>query len=150
LDSALQNSKEEWRRFLGQSAPGRRFRNRYRRRQQAGRDRSTLRRACYVAFGIAIAIGSLVLAPFPGPGWVTFFVGLGMIAGEVLHVARFLDRAEVRLRGALRNAKRTWDKLAFRGRVLVTLMISLGVLASAYGAYHALQVSLSTLTAPLG
>ena len=150
MDSALQNSKDEWRRFLGQSAPGRRFRNRYRRRQQAGRDRSTLGKACYVAFGIAIAIGSLVLAPFPGPGWITFFVGLGMIAGEVLHVARFLDRAEVRLRAALRNAKGMWDKLALKGRVLVTLMISLGVVASAYGAYHALLVSLSALTAPLG
>ena len=150
MDSALQNSKDEWRRFLGQSAPGRRFRNRYRRRQQAGRDRSTLRRACYVAFGIAIAIGSLVLAPFPGPGWVTFFVGLGMIAGEVLHVARFLDRAEVKVRETLRYAKRTWDKLAPTGRVLITLLISLGVVASAYGAYHALRVSLSALTAPLG
>lgn len=150
MESALENSIEEWRRFLGQSAPGRRFRNRYRRRQQAGRDRSTLRRACYVAFGTAIAIGSLVLAPFPGPGWVTFFVGLGMIAGEVLHVARFLDQAEVKLREALRHAKGMWDKLALTGRVLITLMISLGVLASAYGAYHALQVFLSTLTAPLG
>ena len=150
MDSVLQNSKEEWRQFLGQSAPGCRFRNRYRRRQQAGRDRSAPRRACYVAFGIAIAIGSLVLAPLPGPGWVTFFVGLGMIASEVLHVARFLDRVEVRLRGALRLAKGMWDKLAFRGRVLVTLMISLGVVASAYGAYHALLVSLSALTAPLG
>jgi hypothetical protein len=150
LDSALQNSKEEWRRFLGQSAPGRRFRNRYRRRQQAGRDRSTLGKACYVAFGIAIAIGSLVLAPFPGPGWITFFVGLGMIAGEVLHVARFLDRAEVRLRGALRLAKGMWDNLALTGWVMITLVITLGVLVSAYGAYHALQVLLSTLTAPLG
>lgn len=150
MDSALQNSKGEWRRFLGQSAPGRRFRNRYRRRQQAGRDRSTLGKACYVAFGIAIAIGSLVLAPFPGPGWITFFVGLGMIAGEVLHVARFLDRAEVRLRGALRHAKGMWDNLAPTGRVMIILMITLGVLVSAYGAYHALQVLLSTLTAPLG
>jgi hypothetical protein len=150
LDSALQNSKEEWRRFLGQSAPGRRFRNRYRRRQQAGRDRSTLGKACYVAFGIAIAIGSLVLAPFPGPGWITFFVGLGMIAGEVLHIARFLDRAEVRLRGALRLAKGMWDNLALTGWVMITLVITLGVLVSAYGAYHALQVLLSTLTAPLG
>ena len=107
MDSVLENSIEEWRRFLSRSAPGHRFRNRYRRRQQAGRDRSTLGKACYVAFGIAIAIGSLVLAPFPGPGWITFFVGLGMIAGEVLHVARFLDRAEVRLRGALRLAGKT-------------------------------------------
>ena len=150
MDSALENSIEEWRRFLGQITPGRRFRNRYCRRQQAGRDRSTLRRACYVAFGIAIAIGSLVLAPFPGPGWVTFFVGLGMIAGEVLHVARFLDQAEVKLRKALRHAKGMCDNLALTGRVMMTLMITLGVLVSAYGASHALQVLLSTLTAPLG
>ena len=150
MESVLENSIEEWRRFLSRSAPGHRFRNRYCRRQQAGRDRSTLRRACYVAFGIAIAIGSLVLAPFPGPGWVTFFVGLGMIAGEVLHVARFLDRVEVRLRGALRLAKGMWDNLALTGWIMITLVITLGVLVSAYGAYHALQVLLSTLTAPLG
>jgi hypothetical protein len=150
LGSVLENSIEEWRRFLGQSAPARRFRNRYCRRQQAGRDRSTLRRAYYVAFGIAIAIGNLVLAPLPGPGGGTLFVGLGMIAGEVLHVARLLDRTEVKLREALRHGKATWDKLALTGRVLITLIISLGVLASAYGAYHALLVSLSALTIPLG
>jgi hypothetical protein len=79
-------------------------------------------------------------------------VGLGMIAGDVLHVARFLDRAEVRARGALRHAKGMWDKLALRGRVLITLMIFLGVVASAYGAYHALPMSVSALTIslPLG
>jgi hypothetical protein len=77
-------------------------------------------------------------------------VGLGMIAGEVLHVARFLDQAEVKLRKALRHAKGMWDNLALTGRVMMTLMITLGVLVSAYGAYHALQVLLSTLTAPLG
>jgi hypothetical protein len=73
-----------------------------------------------------------------------------MIAGEVLHVARFLDRAEVRLRKALRHAKGMWDKLALTGRVMITLIISLGVVAFAYGAYHALLASLSTLTVTSG
>ena len=150
MDSVLENSIEEWRQFLGQSAPGHRFRNRYCRRQQAGRARSTLRRACYIAFGVAMAVGSLLLAPLPGPGWGTLFVGLGMIASEVLHVAHLLDRTEVILREALRQAKDMWDKLALTGRVLVTLIISLGVVASAYGAYHAFLVSLSALTVPSG
>jgi hypothetical protein len=150
LDSVLENSIEEWRRFFSQSAPGHRFRNRYCRRQQAGRGRSSLRRTCYIAFGIALAIGSILLAPFPGPGWGTLFVGLGMIAGEVLYVALLLDRTEVKLRGVLRHAKALWDKLALKGRVLVALMISLGVVASAYGAYHALLASLSALTVPSG
>jgi hypothetical protein len=82
----------------------------------------------------------------PGLGWGTLFVGLGMMAGEVFHVALLLDRTEVKLREALRHAKAMWDKLALMGRVLVTLMISLGVVVSAYGAYHALLASLSVLT----
>ena len=34
----------------------------------------------------------------PGPGTLTFFVGLGMIAGEFRPVARLMDRAEVGVR----------------------------------------------------
>jgi len=138
----LENSIEEWRWFLKHSAPGRRFRDRYRRRQQTGRDRSMLRRVCYVAFGIAIAIGSLLLAPLPGPGWGTFFVGLGIVSGEVVHVARFLDRGEVRVREALQRTKGVWDKSAPAVRVLIALTISLCVVASLYGAYHVFSLAL--------
>lgn len=134
MENALKNSIEEWRWFFTQSSSGCRFRDRYRRRQQSGRDRSMLRRACYVVFGVAMAIGSLILAPLPGPGWGTFFVGLGIVAGEVLHVARLLDRGEVRLRKALQRTKGVWDKSAPAVRVLIALTISLSVVASVYGA----------------
>jgi hypothetical protein len=140
LENVLNNAIEEWRWFLKHSTPGRRFRDRYR-RQQTGRDRSMLRRACFVAFGIAIAIGSLVLAPLPGPGWGTFFVGSGIVAGEVWHVARLLDRGEVRLRKALQRTKDVWDTSARAVRVLIALTISLGVMASVYGAYHVFSLS---------
>ncbi len=131
---ALENSIEEWRRLLKESAPGRRFRDRYRRRQHSGHEWSALRRACYASFGIAIVIGSLVLAPLPGPGWGTFLVGLGIVSGEVLYVARLLDRTEVKLRESLRRAKGIWDKSAAAGRMLIALTISSGVAASVYGA----------------
>ena len=103
-----------------------------------------------MTFGAAIAIGSLVLAPLPGPGWGTLFVGLGIVAGEILHVARLLDRAEVKLREALRRAKGVWGQSAPSGRALIALTISLGVVASVYGTYQVFLVSLSTLTIPLG
>ena len=141
MESVLENSIEEWRWFLKHSAPGRRFRDRYRRRQQTGRDRSMLRSVCYVAFGIAIAIGSLVLAPLPGPGWGTFFVGSGIVAGEVWHVARLLDRGEVRLRRALQRTKDVWDTSARAFRVLIALTISLCVMASVYGAHHVFSLA---------
>jgi uncharacterized protein (TIGR02611 family) len=149
LEKALENSIEEWRWFIKYSAPGCRFRDRYR-RQQAGRNRSTLRRVCYVALGVALVIGSLLLAPLPGPGWGTSFVGLGIVAGEVLHVARLLDRAEVKLREALRRATGVWGRSASAVRTLLALTISLGVVASVYGAYHVFLVALSALPIPLG
>ncbi len=136
MESVLENSIEEWRRFLKQSAPGRRFGDRYRRRQQTGHDQSTARRGCYVAFGVAIAIGSLILAPLPGPGWGTFFVGLGIVAGEVSHVARLLDWTEVKLREILRRAKGVWDKSVPAVRVLTALTIFLCLVASGWGVYN--------------
>lgn len=41
--------------------------------------------------GLIIAVGSLLLGVLPGPGTLTFFLGLGMIAGEFRPVARLLD-----------------------------------------------------------
>jgi hypothetical protein len=141
LENTLENSIKEWRWFLKHSAPGCRFRDRYRRRQQAGRGRSMLRRACCVALGTAIAIGSLVLAPLPGPGWGTFFVGSGIVAGEVWHVARLLDRSELILRRALQHTKGVWDTSAPALRVLIALTITLGVTASVYGAYQVFSLA---------
>jgi hypothetical protein len=100
-----------------------------------------LRRACYVAFGVAVAIGSLILAPLPGPGWGTFFLGLGIVAGEVLHVARLLDRGEVKLREALQRTTGVWAKSAFGVRVLIALATSLCVVASVYGAHHVFSLA---------
>ncbi len=136
MENVLENSIEEWRWFLKHSAPGCRFRDRYYRRQQSGSDRSMLRRALYVAFGSFISLGSLLLAPLPGPGWGTFFVGLGIIAGEVLHVARLLDRGEIKLRETLQRTKGVWHKSASVVRVLIALTISLSVMASVYGVLH--------------
>jgi uncharacterized protein (TIGR02611 family) len=141
LENALEHSIEEWRWFLKKSAPGCRFRDRYRRRQQTARNRSMFRRALYVAFGVAVAIGSLLLAPLPGPGWGTFFVGLGIVAGEVLQVARLLDRGEIKVREALQHTKGVWDKSASAVRVLIALTIILCVVASVYGAYHVFSLA---------
>ena len=89
----LERLREDWRRFKA-SKSGFRFRDRRRRRQRIGRSGFGLRKALYVAGGLVIAIISLLLAPLPGLGWATFFVGLMILVGELLIVARFFDRAE--------------------------------------------------------
>ncbi len=91
------SARGSWQRFK-RDRPGRRFQNRYRRQQQSEGGWRDPRRLFFVVGGLLIAIGSLALGVLPGPGTLTFFLGLGMIAGEFYPVARLLDRAEVRAR----------------------------------------------------
>lgn len=78
----------------------------------------------------------------------TFFVGLGIVAGEVAHVARLLDWSELRLRGALRRAKGVWAKSAPPVRALTALTIFLCVVASVYGAYDVFSSVLESANVP--
>ena len=47
--------------------------------------------------------------PTPGPSYI-IILGLWMVAGEWLLMARLFDRVEVRLRKAVRWAKDTWAR----------------------------------------
>ena len=79
-------AKEGWRRF-GASRPGHRFRDRYRYQQENERGWRDPRRLFFVVGGLAIAAASLVFGVLPGPGTLTFFVGLAMVSGEFYPVA---------------------------------------------------------------
>lgn len=82
--------------------------------------------------GITVAVASLALAPLPGPGWVTFFIGLALLAGEILFVARLLDSIEVKIRKLDLVFRVVWRELSASGRMLVVLMILTLVIALAY------------------
>ena len=118
----LEDLREDWRRFKA-SKSGFRFRDRCRRRQRRGQSGFDFRKALYIIGGFIIAITSLLLAPLPGPGWGTFFVGLMILAGELLIVARFLDRAETILRGPARRAKGFWASVPAIVRLLIVVIV---------------------------
>ena len=134
----IENWREDWRLFKA-SKPGFRFRDRYRRRQRSGPGGFDFRKALYIVVGLAVAIVSLLLAPLPGPGWGTFFVGLMTLAGELLIVARLLDRVDVTLRGPARRVKSAWARLPGAVRTLI------GVAAPICGAALGLWALLSVL-----
>ena len=81
-------------------------------------------------------VGGLIAVPGPGPGWVITFLGLGLIAGEFLPVARFMDRAEVKLRAAARWLASTWTSSSSIAKVSVCLAILLCIAELGYGAYY--------------
>jgi hypothetical protein len=123
--------KQSWQRFEA-SKPGRRFQERYRRRQERGwRDPGKL---FFLVGGLVIAPGSLLLGVLPGPGTLTFFVGLGMIAGEFRPVARLLNWAEVWTRVVFKRVGDIWMSSA-PGKILVVSMGTIFVATVLYVAY---------------
>ena len=125
--------KESWWRFK-ESKPGHRFEDRYHRRQESEHGWRDPRKLFYLVGGLVIAVGSLVLGVLPGPGTLTFFLGLGMIAGEFRPVARLLDWAEVRVRKLAQWVRGIWRSSA-AGKALVVSVAAVCVAAVLYGAY---------------
>lgn len=128
--------RQAWREFT-ESKPGERFKDRYRRRRQ-NEQGHIIWRIFLITLGAFIALGSLILAPLPGPGWATVFVGLMILGGELLPAARFLDWLEVWLRRFWRSVKQAW-KSTVLGKVAVILTAALCAAAVFYVVYGLLS-----------
>jgi Putative transmembrane protein (PGPGW) len=79
---------------------GHRFQARYhshRRRREQGQT-SKYGMLINVFGGPALIVAGLAFIPTPGPSYIIIVIGLWMLAGEFLPLARFFDRLEVRLR----------------------------------------------------
>jgi uncharacterized protein (TIGR02611 family) len=124
--------KQHWQEFK-ESKPGQRFKDRYRRRRQDEQGHIILR-IFLIALGAVIAVGSLILAPLPGPGWATVFIGLMILAGELLPAARFLDWLELRLRKLWQFTRQVW-KRSVLGKVAVVVVAAICVAALIYVVY---------------
>jgi len=128
----FEQMQQHWQEFK-ESKPGQRFKDRYRRRRQDEQGHIVWR-IFLITLGAVIAFGSLILAPLPGPGWATVFVGLMILAGEVLPAARFLDWLEVWLRKLGRLIHKVWQASVL-GKIAVILVSALCVAAVVYVVY---------------
>ena len=128
----IEQMRQHWREFR-ESKPGQRFKDRYRRRQEAERGH-IIWRIFLIALGAVIALGSLILAPLPGPGWATVFIGLMILAGELLPAARFLDWLEVQLRKLWQFVRKVW-RASFLGKVAVVVVAGSCAAAVVYIGY---------------
>ncbi len=66
-ERVIGNLKNNWQEFK-ESEPGHRFKDRYHRRRQDEQGH-IIKRVFLITLGAIIAVGSLALAPLPGPGW---------------------------------------------------------------------------------
>jgi uncharacterized protein (TIGR02611 family) len=75
--------------------------------------------------GTAVVLLGLVLVPFPGPGWLIVFVGLGILATEFAWAERLLDFGRAKLRA--------WLRWVGRQNLAVRALISIATLAFVAG-----------------
>jgi hypothetical protein len=125
-------AQRSWRLFKS-SKPGDRFQVRYYRRRQSGPGRLSV--ISNVVVGSVLVVVSTFFGWAPGPGLLTFFIGLAMVGGEFLTVARFLDWAEVRLRKPEHFVAGLW-RASVAGKALIVLTILLCIAAPGYGIYR--------------
>ena len=83
--------------------------------------------------GPLLVAGGFIFLPTPGPSFIIIVLGLWMVAGESVVMARFFDRMEVRVRKAARWAKGMWARLPVAVRVSVLLGAAAALV---YGIYH--------------
>ena len=65
------------------------------------------KRAVKIVFGFTLLVAGVVMILTPGPGWVTIFAGLAVLAAEYIWARRLLDRLKghaARLRNSVRPA----------------------------------------------
>jgi Flp pilus assembly protein TadB len=98
--SVLEALKNNWRE-LADGTPGKRFQNRYEKKQRSG-ESGRGRALKLAAAALLIAVG-IVLLVVPGPGSVLIVLGAALLAEESSRVARWLDRTEVRIRRLFRR-----------------------------------------------
>lgn len=122
-------------RLLEASRPGRRFRERYKRRKQARRGSFHLSQILYVLGGLALMVVSAFFGWLPILGWGTVILGLGMIAGEFKPAAWLLDWLEVRFRKVFRPVAKVFRRLNPLAQLAVSACIALLTLALMYGVY---------------
>ena len=132
----IEKAKEGRQRWLHfkEIEPGHRFQTRYsnhRQRRLQG-EISRYGRVFNFGGGIALIVAGFAFLPTPGPSYIIIVIGLWMLAGEWLPLARLFDRTEVRLRGLGRWIKAGWTRSSVAVRTLVVLIL---LAAFGYGVY---------------
>ena len=99
----------EWRVFR-EVEPGHRFQTRYNNHHQRRLrgETSSYTRILNLAAGPALIVAGFAFIPTPGPSYMIIVLGMWMLSGELLPLARLFDRLDVRLRRLGRWVSERW------------------------------------------
>ena len=129
----VKEGRKRWQLFR-EIEPGHRFQTRYnnhRRRRERG-ETWKYGRILNLVGGSALIAAGFAFLPTPGPSYIIIVIGLWMLAGEVLLLARLFDRSEMRLRELGRWIKEIWTNSSTVVRLSIILAILTCVVALGY------------------
>jgi hypothetical protein len=124
---------QQWQLFR-EFEPGHRFQTRYhnhRERRERG-ETSRYGRVLNLFGGPALIVAGFAFLPTPGPSYIIIVIGLWLLAGEYLPLARLFDRVEVALRRMGRWVKGLWAGSPKAAGTLIVLAIVACMAALAY------------------
>ena len=130
----LKKGWNRWRLFK-EIEPGHRFQSRYndhRQRRERG-ETPRYRRIFNLAGGPALIVAGIAFIPTPGPSYIIIVIGMWLLAGEFLLLARFFDRLDVRLRRLGRWIRGLWVGLPAPVKALVVMTC---IAALGFGAFY--------------
>ncbi len=129
----LGKAKEGWQHLqrFKRFEPGHRFQTRYHHRSRRREQGQTFKygRTFNLVGGLVLIVAGFVFLPTPGPSYIIIVLGLWMLAGEFLVLARFFDRAEVSLRKLGRRVKAFWTGSTSVMKVSIVLATVICVVA---------------------
>jgi uncharacterized protein (TIGR02611 family) len=87
----------------------------WRRRIRSNPHSHRIYRTVIGVIGTVVVVTGLVMVPFPGPGWLVVFVGIGILASEFDWAKRLLDFGKTKLQAwnAWMKPKPLWVKGLF-------------------------------------
>lgn len=102
----------------------------WRRRVRANPHSHRLYRLLVGAVGGVVVAGGLVMVPFPGPGWLVVFLGVGIWASEFAWAQRLLDFG--------RRTLRSWNEWVRAQRWFVQGLVLLVTVAAVLTIFYLL------------
>lgn len=129
LADVIEKLKEGWDRWqvLKKIEPGHRFQSRYERKRRLREQGEASRygRIFNLVGGLVLVVAGFAFLPTPGPSYIIIVIGLWMMSGEFLFLARFFDWAEVKLR-------KLWSGTSRTEKILILLAILACIVALLY------------------
>lgn len=99
--------KASWR-CVKHGRAGSRFVDCHRYKETLRRQHGNLTRNVDLVVGALLVLAGLVMMPAPGPGWPLLALGLALLGGEFVGVARWLDKTELLARWVINRFKQAW------------------------------------------